>query len=130
MDSQQEMIQPILNQDQLPPSTDSSDQASHNIAQVHDYDQVDSSLEKILSETSSEMSFFKRFGSASWIELRLLYRLAAPAVFVYMINNVMSLSTRVVCGHLGNLQLAAASLANNGIQLFTYGLMVLLHTAI
>jgi MATE family multidrug resistance protein len=36
----------------------------------------------------------------------------------------MSLSTRVFAGHLGNLELAAASLGNSGIQLFAYGLMV------
>jgi len=61
---------------------------------------------------------------ATLIELKILFRLAAPAVFVYMINNFMSLSTRVFAGHLGNLELAAASLGNSGIQLYAYGLMV------
>ncbi|KAH9748043.1 protein DETOXIFICATION [Citrus sinensis] len=79
-------------------------------------------LENVLSDTN--LSCFKRLQIASWLELKLLVRLAAPAVFVYLINNLMSLSTRVFCGHLGNLELAAASLGNSGIQLFAYGLML------
>lgn len=81
-----------------------------------------SRLENVLSDT--QLPRFKRLRTATWIELKILFRLAAPAVFVYMINNLMSLSTRVFAGHLGNLELAAASLGNSGIQLFAYGLMV------
>jgi MATE family multidrug resistance protein len=82
----------------------------------------DGELERILSDTT--VSFFSRFSSASLIELKLLFFLAAPAVFVYLINYVMSMSTQIFCGHLGNLELAAASLGNTGIQIFAYGLMV------
>lgn len=81
-----------------------------------------SELEKVLSDV--QLPFFRRLRMATWIELKLLFYLAAPAVFVYMINNLMSLSTRVFAGHLGNLELAAASLGNSGIQLLAYGLMV------
>lgn len=121
MDSQQELNHPILNNSmhddhqQLLPS-DGSSRASHG-------HEVDSRLEKVLSDT--ELPFFKRLRLATLIEMKLLFRLAAPAVFVYMINNAMSLSTRVFCGHLGNLELAAASLGNSGIQLLAYGLMVI-----
>ncbi|OMO62722.1 protein TRANSPARENT TESTA 12 [Corchorus capsularis] len=45
-----------------------------------------------------------------------------PTVFVYLINNALSLSTRFFCGHLGNLELAAASVGNSGLQLL--GLMM------
>jgi MATE family multidrug resistance protein len=83
---------------------------------------VDSRLEKVLSDT--KLPRLKRLRLATFVELKILFRLAAPAVFVYMINNFMSLSTRVFAGHLGNLELAAASLGNSGIQLFAYGLMV------
>ncbi|RVX07927.1 Protein detoxification 40 [Vitis vinifera] len=31
---------------------------------------------------------------------------------------------QIFCGHLGNLELAASALGNNGIQIFSYGLMV------
>jgi multidrug resistance protein, MATE family len=43
---------------------------------------------------------------------------------VYMINYVMSMSTQIFCGQLGNLEAAFASLGNTGIQVFAYVLMV------
>nr|GMC89822.1 protein DETOXIFICATION 40-like [Ipomoea batatas] len=87
-----------------------------------------SELEKVLSDT--QLPYFQRLKSASWIELRLLFRLAGPAVMVYLINNSMSLSTRIFSGQLGNLQLAAASLGNSGIQLFAYGLLLGMGSAV
>lgn len=87
-------------------------------------DGASSELEEVLSD--SQLPYFQRIRSAFWIEFQLLFLLAAPAVAVYMINNAMSMSTRIFSGQLGNLQLAAASLGNQGIQLCAYGLMVLL----
>lgn len=80
-------------------------------------------LENLLTDTS--IPYSKRIGPATWIEFKLLFHLAAPAVIVYLINYVMSMSTQIFSGHLGNLELAASSLGNNGIQIFAYGLMVL-----
>ncbi|CAI9087205.1 OLC1v1021223C2 [Oldenlandia corymbosa var. corymbosa] len=85
-------------------------------------------LEKVLSDT--EKPYLSRLRQASWIELKLLFRLAAPAVMVYLINNSMSMSTRMFAGQLGNLELAAASLGNQGIQLFAYGLMLGMGSAV
>ena len=88
-----------------------------------DHHAVDGRLEALLSSAGEG-------GSGPWLrrmaalELRLLAPLAVPAVVVYMLIIVMSSTTQIVCGHLGNVQLAAASLGNNGIQLFAYGLMV------
>jgi MATE family multidrug resistance protein len=113
MASQDDLHQPILNSEQEQEQEHVSSPVLH---------EVDSSLEKVLSDT--QLPSFKRLCLATWIELKLLFRLAGPAVFVYMINNLMSLSTRVFAGHLGNLELAAASLGNSGIQLLAYGLMV------
>ncbi|XP_052181223.1 protein DETOXIFICATION 40-like [Diospyros lotus] len=87
-----------------------------------------SELEKVLSD--SQVPRFKRLRVAGWIELKMLFRLAAPAVLVYLINYAMSLSTRIFAGHLGNLELAAASLGNSGIQLFSYGLMLGMGSAV
>lgn len=87
-----------------------------------------SELEKVLSDL--QLPWLRRLRMATWIELKLLFRLAAPAVLVYLINNAMSLSTRVFAGHLGNLELAAASLGNSGIQLFAYGLMLGMGSAV
>ncbi|XP_062106117.1 protein DETOXIFICATION 40 [Humulus lupulus] len=85
-------------------------------------------LEAILSNTN--VSFVERFWPALKIELRLLFFLAAPAVIVYMINYLMSMSTQIFSGHLGNLELAAASLGNNGVQIFAYGLMLGMGSAV
>ncbi|KAJ8763773.1 hypothetical protein K2173_003555 [Erythroxylum novogranatense] len=85
-------------------------------------------LEVILANT--QLSFTKRICSATWIESKLLFHLAAPAVIVYMINYVMSMSTQIFSGHLGNLELAAASLGNTGIQIFAYGLMLGMGSAV
>ncbi|KAJ4978116.1 hypothetical protein NE237_008896 [Protea cynaroides] len=79
-------------------------------------------LERVLSDTQSPP--FKRLRLASLIELKLLFKIAGPAVLVYMINYFMSMSTQIFSGHLGNLDLAAASLGNTGIQIFTYGLLL------
>lgn len=87
-----------------------------------------SELEEVLSD--SQLPYFQRVRSALWIEVQLLFRLAAPAVAVYLINNAMSMSTRIFSGQLGNLQLAAASLGNQGIQLCCYGLMLGMGSAV
>ncbi|XP_037496530.1 protein DETOXIFICATION 40-like [Jatropha curcas] len=89
---------------------------------------VSSELEQILTDTNS--SPIKRFRSATWVELKLLFYLAAPAVIVYLLNSVVSMSTQIFCGHLGTLQLAAVSLGNTGIQVFAYGLMLGMGSAV
>lgn len=89
---------------------------------------VSSELEDMLSNT--ELPYFHRLRRATWIELKTLFRLAAPAVVVYLLNNVISMSTQIYCGHLGNLQLAASSLGNTGIQVFAYGLMLGMGSAV
>ncbi|GMH05314.1 hypothetical protein Nepgr_007154 [Nepenthes gracilis] len=87
-----------------------------------------SELEKVLSDT--QLPTINRLRLATWIELKQLSYLAAPAVLVYLINNAMALSTRIFAGQLGNLELAAASLGNSGIQLFAYGLMLGMGSAV
>ncbi|XP_019055899.1 PREDICTED: protein DETOXIFICATION 40 isoform X2 [Nelumbo nucifera] len=108
---QEELRQPILQ------TNPDSDQPQNN-----------EQLERILSDT--QLSTLKRLQSAIVIELKLLFHLATPAAFVYMINYVMSMSTRVFSGHLGNLELAAVSLGNSGIQLLAYGLMLGMGSAV
>ncbi|KAK4438773.1 protein DETOXIFICATION 40 [Sesamum alatum] len=85
-------------------------------------------LEEILCDTS--LSWWLRFRKAIGIELKYLFRLAGPAIIVYVLNNVISMSTQIFCGHLGNLELAASSLGNNGIQLLAYGLMLGMGSAV
>ncbi|GJY36754.1 DETOXIFICATION 40-like protein [Tanacetum coccineum] len=89
---------------------------------------VSSELERILSDTS--LTFYGRQKRAIPMELYSLFRLAGPTIVVYVLNNVTSMSTQIFCGHLGNLQLAAASLGNNGVQLFAYGVMLGMGSAV
>ncbi|XP_030462302.1 protein DETOXIFICATION 40-like [Syzygium oleosum] len=90
--------------------------------------ETSSHLESVLSDPT--LAVWDRIRAASWIELKLLFHLAAPAVVVYMINYIMSMSTQIFSGHLGNLELAAASLGNTGIQVFAYGLMLGMGSAV
>nr|CAB3494156.1 unnamed protein product [Digitaria exilis] len=85
-------------------------------------------LEGILSDR--EAPWARRASRAAMVELRLLAPIAAPAVVVYMLNNMLSISTQIFSGHLGNLQLAASALGNNGIQTFAYGLMLGMGSAV
>ncbi|XP_031477887.1 protein DETOXIFICATION 40-like isoform X1 [Nymphaea colorata] len=85
-------------------------------------------LESILNDDG--VPWLHRMRAATWVELRLLCNLAAPAVLVYMLNYVMSMATQIFSGHLGNLELAAASLGNTGIQVFAYGLMLGMGSAV
>ncbi|TQD93356.1 hypothetical protein C1H46_021025 [Malus baccata] len=89
---------------------------------------VSSELEDTLNNT--DFSYFQRLRTATWLETKTLYRLAAPAVVVYLLNNVITMSTQIFCGHLGNLELAASSLGNTGIQVFAYGLMLGMGSAV
>ncbi|MQL83357.1 hypothetical protein Taro_015827 [Colocasia esculenta] len=85
-------------------------------------------LETILTDTS--VSPLRRLRSAACIEMRLLLHLAVPAVIVYMLNYIMSMATQMFSGHLGNMELAAASLGNTGVQIFAYGLMLGMGSAV
>ncbi|KAI5656792.1 hypothetical protein M9H77_25585 [Catharanthus roseus] len=83
---------------------------------------ISSELEEILSDTN--ISQLQRLKRAVVVEMRTLFRLAAPACVTALLGNVVSMSTQIFCGHVSNLDLAASSLGNNGIQLFAYGLML------
>ncbi|RAL44892.1 hypothetical protein DM860_003651 [Cuscuta australis] len=89
---------------------------------------ISSELEEALSDRS--LSKLGRLRRAAGVELGNLFRLAAPAIVVYLLNNVTSMSTQIFCGHLGNLQLAAVSLGNSGIQLLAYGVMLGMGSAV
>ncbi|KAI7751048.1 hypothetical protein M8C21_032068, partial [Ambrosia artemisiifolia] len=108
-----ELTEPILSKNPNPPAAGEA---------------VSSELEEILSDTS--LTSFGRYQKATTIELYSLFRLAGPAIIVYLLNNVTSMSTQIFCGHLGNLELAAASLGNNGVQLFAYGVMLGMGSAV
>ncbi|KAL5722335.1 Protein DETOXIFICATION 40 [Ranunculus cassubicifolius] len=86
------------------------------------HEETSHQLETILS--NRKLTPFHRIRSATYLELKLVAELAGPSVIVYMINYLMGMSTQVMSGHLGNLELAASSLGNAGITFFTYGVML------
>ncbi|KAE9461679.1 hypothetical protein C3L33_06416, partial [Rhododendron williamsianum] len=105
-------------------SSNSSNNNNNTNNKATEPEAVSSELEEVLLDTS--LSELRRLRRATAIELNILFNLAAPAIVVYLLNNVTSMATQIFCGHLGNLELAAASLGNNGIQIFAYGVMALL----
>ncbi|KAA8524626.1 hypothetical protein F0562_011049 [Nyssa sinensis] len=119
--SQDDVNQPLLqtNPPCLSPQNSSVD---------HRHYELSNQVESVLSNT--RVPFVQRLVPATWIELKLLFVLAAPAAAVYLINYVMSMFTQIFSGHLGNLELAGASLGNNGIQTFAYGIMLGMGSAV
>ncbi|KAL7185775.1 hypothetical protein ACSBR2_027689 [Camellia fascicularis] len=115
-------LDPPSLQSQSPPPTLSVQSSSENNMELS------SQLETILSE--KEVQLFHRLRSATWIELKLMFKVAAPAIFVCMVNFGVSTSTQIFSGHLGNIDLAVASLGNNGIQMFAYGLLMGMGSAV
>ncbi|CAH2047953.1 unnamed protein product, partial [Thlaspi arvense] len=89
---------------------------------------IDYRLETVL--TDRELPYLRRIYLAMMIEMKFLFHLAAPAIFVYVINNGMSILTRIFAGHVGSSELAAASLGNSGFNMFTYGLLLGMGSAV
>ncbi|KAF3548138.1 hypothetical protein DY000_02009746 [Brassica cretica] len=87
----------------------------------------DVGLESVL--TDSSLSCRRRVYLGACIELKVLFRLALPAILVYLVNSGMSISARIFSGHLGGQELAAASLGNSCFFL-VYGLMLGMGSAV
>ncbi|XP_047943507.1 protein DETOXIFICATION 40-like [Salvia hispanica] len=109
----QSMKEPLLHSKTPPPAAET---------------EASSELERILSDPT--LPPLRRYLKALAIEMTYLFRLAGPAVIVYLLNNITSVSAQIFCGHLGNIELAASSLANGGIQLLSYGLMLGMGSAV
>ncbi|KAH0913341.1 hypothetical protein HID58_036662 [Brassica napus] len=89
---------------------------------------LDFRMESVL--TDPHLPYYRRVYLAALIEIKFLFHLAAPAIFVYVINNGMSMLTRIFAGRMGSMQLAAASLGNSGFNMFTFGLMLGMGSAV
>ncbi|CAF2051334.1 unnamed protein product [Brassica napus] len=89
---------------------------------------LDFRMESVL--TDPHLPYYRRVYLAALIEIKFLFHLAAPAIFVYVINNGMSMLTRIFAGRMGSMQLAPASLGNSGFNMFTFGLMLGMGSAV
>ncbi|KAG8373416.1 hypothetical protein BUALT_Bualt11G0022000 [Buddleja alternifolia] len=59
-----------------------------------------------------------------WIETKKLWRVVGPAIFSRLASYSMFVITQAFAGHLGDLELAAMSIASNVIMGFDFGLML------
>lgn len=64
------------------------------------------------------------FSQKVWIESKKLWRVVGPAIFSRIASYSMFVITQAFAGHLGELELAAMSIASNVILGFDFGLMV------
>jgi MATE family multidrug resistance protein len=64
------------------------------------------------------------FPQRFWIESKKLWHIVGPAIFFRATNYSMIVITQIFAGHLGDLELAAISLAYNVIIGFDFGLLV------
>lgn len=68
----------------------------------------------------NDQSFGKRF----WIESKKLWHIVGPAIFSRIVSYSMFVITQAFAGHLGDLELAAMSIASNVVLGFDFGLLV------
>lgn len=61
-----------------------------------------------------------------WIESKKLWHILGPSIFSRLASYSMLVITNAFAGHLGELDLAAISIANNVIVGFDFGLLVYL----
>lgn len=59
-----------------------------------------------------------------WIESKKLWQIVGPAIFSRLASYSMLVITQAFAGHLGDLELAAVSIANNVVVGFDFGLLV------
>lgn len=60
-----------------------------------------------------------------WVESKQLWHIVGPAIFSRVASYSMLVITQAFAGHLGDLELAAMSIANNVIVGFDFGLLVI-----
>ncbi|KAK8644455.1 hypothetical protein V6N13_123761 [Hibiscus sabdariffa] len=59
-----------------------------------------------------------------WVESKKLWQIVGPAIFSRLASYSMLVITQIFAGHLGDLELAAISIANNVIVGFNFGLLL------
>jgi MATE family multidrug resistance protein len=66
----------------------------------------------------------QEFGKKLWIETKKLWLIVGPSIFSRVASFTMNVVTQAFSGHLGEVQLAAMSIANTVIVGFNFGLLV------
>ncbi|KAK2445393.1 Protein DETOXIFICATION 27 [Trifolium repens] len=66
----------------------------------------------------------QEFGKKLWIETKKLWLIVGPSIFSRVASFTMNVVTQAFSGHLGEVQLAAMSIANTVIVGFNFGLLL------
>lgn len=82
---------------------------------------LEDSSSLIRSQDDQDQNFRKRF----WIESKKLWYIVGPSIVGCVASYTMLVVTQAFAGHLGDLELAAISIANNVVVGFDFGLLVL-----
>ena len=64
------------------------------------------------------------FGNKLWLETKKLWVIVGPSIFSRLASFNMNVITQAFAGHLGDVELAAISIANTVIVGFNFGLLV------
>ena len=67
----------------------------------------------------------KNLSSRVWIESKKLWQIVGPAIFSRIASYTMNVVTQAFAGRLGEVELAAISIANTVIVGFNFGLLVI-----
>ncbi|XP_042963463.1 protein DETOXIFICATION 27-like isoform X2 [Carya illinoinensis] len=76
------------------------------------------------STSEEEDQETKQLASRIWIETRKLWKIVGPAIFSRVVSYSMNVITQAFAGHLGEVELAAISIANTVIVGFNFGLLL------
>ncbi|KAH9664451.1 protein DETOXIFICATION 27 [Citrus sinensis] len=81
-------------------------------------------LDDLASTVPSEDDSDKNLTRTIWVESKKLWYIVGPAIFSRLASYSMLVITQAFAGHLGDIELAAISIANNVIVGFDFGLLL------
>lgn len=85
---------------------------------------LDYSSSTIQTKSTAEEDQDQSLSRRIWIESKKLWRIVGPAIFSRIASYSMFVVSQAFAGHLGDLELAAMSIASSVISGFDFGLLV------
>ncbi|KAB1225220.1 Protein TRANSPARENT TESTA 12 [Morella rubra] len=81
-------------------------------------------LQESLIEYGAEYEEAKDLASRFWIESKKLWHIVGPSIFSRLVDFSLNVITQAFAGHLGDVELAATSIALNVILGFSFGILL------